>query len=523
MRLNFGQWAPDAEEFLTDQVSDLSCVLPGPNCYYPVPSPAALTAALPSKCLGAYAGLTSDGTYFCVAGTSTKLYKLNTSDMTWDDVSRVSGGDYSAADEQRWQFTLYEEDGDSYVIAVNKGDVPQKLKVGPTPVDSNFTAVPGSPYKAATVGVWGPHLVLGDLEGFPSAVQGSDIGDFSTWTPLSTNNAFFQEFAAGGRVCGFTDSDRPVIVQESIIRRGAIVGRPQKVAFDVMATNIGSRVPESVTSRDDRIFFHTDDGFYAASADTMKPIPIGLHKVNRWVLDNAVIGTGGLFVGQVDPIHARVYWALSFGRGLPLTTLLIYDWRLDRWSKCDVELDGIFRFRAPGTNLEELSDLYPDLDNDVPFSLDGRIWQAGAPILGAIFNDNKIGSFSGENKAASITTAEFTGGTAARWRLTGAYPIVDAVPGTTLEAVSERYPNLETVPVSLDSSFWDANVTVTPQRRNIRGEEWVSRSAAIRNSTGWHPLRSTGRLHRLRVDVAVGSNWAKIQGVDVEMQPEGRR
>lgn len=491
MRLTFGPWRPDTEDFQGTQTADLSCVLPGPNCYYPAPSQQEISAALPADCVGAVAGVTSSGTFFCFAGTATKLYQLDTSDYTWDDVSRVSGGNYSAAETEPWEFILWEYDGDEVVIATNINDDPQEFTLG---ASSNFTAVSNAP-KARKARIWGSQLVLLSLNGFENAVNGSDINDRTVWSPANTNNAFYQEFLTGGKVVDATNSTTPVILQERAIRRGAIVGLPAKVTFDVIAEGVGSRFPESVATRDERIFWLGEDGFYSISPFEAAPQGIGFGHVNRWFLDRADISDGARVVGQTDPVYPRVYWAYQADQGsVAFDEMLVYDWRLNLWSKCSILAQDLFQYQTPGVALDSLDTLYSGGLDSIPLSLDSRVFRAGAPVLGYVSSDQKIGAFNGENSAAYLVTAEMSGDTRARWRLTESYPVVNA-----------------------------DGVTITPQRRDARSDAWQSRSAVAANSAGWHPLRSTGRFHRLRLDIPAGAVWDKVQGIDVAAQVEGQR
>lgn len=490
MRVDFGPWTPDAEDLNTGLSSDVSCVIPGPNCYYPFPSETVVTAALPGDCLGAISGITAAGDFFCFAGTATALYQLDTTDYTWTDVTRTSGGAYSASATEPWRFELWEYNGVYQIIACTVSVAPQALTIGSS---SNFAALANAP-QARIPRVWGSQLVLLSISDRPNAVQGSDINDPTTWTPSSTNNAFYQEFPTGGRIVGATNSTTPLIIQERAIRRGSIVGLPNKIVFDVVAEDIRCRFPESVTPREERIFWLADDGFYGMSALDPGPVPIGYQQVDRFVLGRADVSEGDRVVGYADPAARRVYWAFSTGGSATLTSMVMYDWSLQRWSKCTVNVKDLFAFQTPGIQLDAIDALFPGGLDALPFSLDSRILKPGAATLGFVGADNRLGSFTGAPKAAYATTAEFSGGLAARWRLNGALPVVDT-----------------------------NNVTVTPQRRDKRGDAWQSRAASSPNSTGWCPLRSTGRFHRLRVDAPAGGVWDKLQGVDVDMQPEGGR
>lgn len=490
----FGKWQPDAEDLGTGLSSEALNVLPGANCYYPWRELASLSGLIPTGAtvVGAAGFITSDGTVVIVAGTASGLYLLNSS-FGWDDVSRNTVvPDYLASTTTPWRFTLFENQGSSYIIAVNINDNPQVYEVG---VSTDFADLGGSPPKAAVCGVWGQQLVLGQLAGFPNAVQGSDIDDPTTWTPSASNNAFYQEFADGGAVTGFNSSDAPVIIQERAIRRGLIVGLPTKVVFEQIASDRGARSIKGITSRDDKVFFLAEDGFYAVTAQG-GVTPIGYQAVNRWFLENAADLEG--VQGAVDPIYSRVYWgfrSMDAGGTEEIDTILAYDWQSAVWTRCYLGKSAVsvlVSAATPGLSLEALETLYGSLES-IPSSLDARVYAIGAPSFGAIFK-RKFATFSGAPMAATMTTAEFPNAPQRRLRLQRAIPVIDT-----------------------------NDATVTVRRRNTRGDAFTAGSAVSVNTSGHWPLNHSGRFFELQMNVPGGSVWTKAQGVHIDAVPEGVR
>jgi hypothetical protein len=153
-----------------------------------------------------------------------------------------------------------------------------------------------------------------------------------------------------------------------------------------------------------------------------------------------------------------------------------------------------------------------------------------------------------------------------------------AMPGMTLEQVAVLYPNLETVPFSFDSRFWNAGrpalagfdaahrlvmfeggnmaATVrTPEysffdgRRafvsgfrpvtdaadctgqiGVRGAfagaiTWSTPGSA-NSATGLIPIRASGRTHRFEVGIAADAEWKNLTEIEVPpecVRPQGRR
>jgi hypothetical protein len=77
-----------------------------------------------------------------------------------------------------------------------------------------------------------------------------------------------------------------------------------------------------------------------------------------------------------------------------------------------------------GYTLEGLSAVSASLDA-LPFSLDSKVWQGGAPVMAAIDASNKLGFYSGDNAEATITTQEFGATDGSLTRITEAMPMID--------------------------------------------------------------------------------------------------
>jgi hypothetical protein len=87
----WGEWRPDVSDYNGEHTQRAENVLPRGDGYGPVASLADFTTALPAACRGAFLGLNTDGSIAVFAGTSTKLYKMSNTDLTWSDVSVTDG------------------------------------------------------------------------------------------------------------------------------------------------------------------------------------------------------------------------------------------------------------------------------------------------------------------------------------------------------------------------------------------------------------------------------------------------
>ena len=146
----FSDWLPDQPD--TEGMLEVRNVIPEAQSYAQLRSLTSFTDALTGACLGAFSFQSKNGNYHFFSGDATKLYKLGSGGSSWDDVSRLSGGAYTAG---RWEFDALND----IVIAADLVDDLQKYEVG---IDSDFSAISGAP-KAKTLGVVGDFVVLGDV------------------------------------------------------------------------------------------------------------------------------------------------------------------------------------------------------------------------------------------------------------------------------------------------------------------------------------------------------------------------
>src|SRR3990167_6831805 len=105
--LPFGEYRPDISDHQGKYSNSILNVLPLGNWYGPFKELESFTAAMVGACRGYFYAQKNDGSVSVFAGTSTKLYNLDNTDGTWDDVS-VGAGTYSALSANaNWQFCQF--------------------------------------------------------------------------------------------------------------------------------------------------------------------------------------------------------------------------------------------------------------------------------------------------------------------------------------------------------------------------------------------------------------------------------
>src|SRR5690606_17025626 len=73
----------------------------------------------------------------------------------------------------------------------------------------------------------------------------------------------------------------------------------------------------------------------------------------------------------------------------------------------------------------------------LPYSLDSKVWQGGAPIMAAFDTDNRLGFFSGDAMEALLTTQEMGDTAGAVTLVKSILPVVDT--GDVFVSIGARF------------------------------------------------------------------------------------
>jgi len=481
------EYRPDVAELNTGYTDEIRNVIPADGSYIPMPAFRALTQPFPGLPLGTVAVRALNGATIVFAGTSEKLYILDNTDLSWRDVSQ-GGVIYSANPNSRWSFATF---GD-YVIAVNKNDRPQVFELG---ASTEFRDLGGDPPRAGVVKIWGDFVCLMQLPDNPNRVYWSGLNDAEWWT-VGQKNCDYQDFPDGGVVQGSNEATNPLIFLQSAIYMGTFVpGSNIIFSFQKIHDRRGAKSPWSIACRGSYAFYADEGGFFQIAADGSIS-PIGFEKVDRTVFSRLNAVSISEIFGAIDPFFSRVYWAVDYAGLGTFDEMLVYDWELQRWSVVTIRAMAIMPIYNAGYTLESLDRISPSLDA-LPFSLDSKAWQGGAPVLGMFSTDYRLGSFSGTSMEATVTTPEVGSTSGEIQRLASVYPMLD-----TDEAF-----------MSIGSRFRRT------QHEEIR---WGMERRPSYN-TGRYHVRSRARFHKFRLRVPEGVVWHHIKGFDVTFTGAGLR
>jgi hypothetical protein len=478
----FGEYDPDVPSYLNTGVTVAKNVIPGGKSYKPLLQPAVYSSnGLNSACKGAVSGRDNAGNPFNFAASATKIYQMTNS--AWADVSIAAN--YSTSTDGIWEFTQW----GNQILATNFIDPIQTFTMGSS---SLFANLGGTPPKARNIAVVRDFVVTAntnDSDGvLPYRVRWSAIGNEASWTVSSTTQADFQSLdGPGGWNMKIVGGEYGVIFQERAIWRMTYVGSPAIFQFDQVESARGTPASGSVVKVGNYIAYLGIDGFYIF--DGQQSVPIGSNRINQFFFSDLDQSYLYNICSAVDPTDTIIYWAypgIGNSSGRP-NKLLMYNYSPDaekRWSYAETETEFIFLSLGQGYTLDQLDNISTNLDS-LPFSLDSRFWTGTTRNISGFNSSHKLFNYTGTAFDATLETGEANLFEGHRAEVTKVRPVVDGSGTTTIQIGTRN--NLS------DSVTWGASTSLT--------------------SSGFAPVRSNARFHRMRVNISGGFNHA--QGVEV--------
>jgi len=471
-KVTFTEWLPD-QPGVVGALTNAKNVFPKAVGYGPFPEEEDYSLAASETLNSVAAGIDSSGNTKVIAGGSTKLFLLDSSDLSLDN---VSGTTYNST--TRWRFTQF---GD-YLIAANGQDQVQYATLSST---ISFAPLDASAPTAKLVTVVRDFVVAGNTNTASNQVIWSGLNNPNTWGNTAITQSDNQIIPDGGEVRGITGGEFGLILLEKSIVRMSYVGSPIIFQFDNIARNLGCYESNSVAQWQGVTYWLADDGFYACNGETIEAI--GAEKVNRYFFDTLQESTIETMSAAVDPFRALIIW------GYPTIDdtyrLLMYHIPTKKWSFAETNVNRITEMATSGITLEGLDAFSASLDA-LLVSLDSRQWQGGKLLVSGVRGE-KIITFTGANKTATITSA-------------------DLETGMNMSMVTLVRPivNDGSASVAVDSRFNLSEAVTFPSETAANAENRVG-------------LRSLGRYHRVRV--IPSGNWTTAIGFEADIQQAGMR
>lgn len=477
----FGPWLPDISSFSPEVATEALNVVPSQTGYDPFQSLAPVTTALTARAQGAISVRGLSGGVSNFSGDATKLYLLNSSNTVWNDASRIAGGPYATAGDGWWSFTPF---GD-FVIACNQADDTQVFQLS---VSTNFSALAGSPPRAAIVGTIRDFIVLARLSSNFNRIQWSGINDSTAWTPSATTMADYNDFPDGGVITGFVGGEFGLVFQERAIQRMQFEGPPTIFRFDKISNALGCRVERSIASYDNLVFFLSHDGFYMVRGGS-EVVGIGTDKVDKYINTNLNASYYDRCSAAIDP--GRKIYIFSFpssaSAGTP-DSVMIYHWPTGKWTHAAFDHELLFAAATQASVTIDGMDAYAGTIDALPAPVDSLFWAGSGKIALSGFDAaHKSGFFTGPALTATIETGDVQFNAGRKTMLRGTRPMIETC--NAAPAVSVGY-------------------------RDRLQDSVAYRPAVEINANGVSRCRVNARYHRARVTIPGGALWTRAIGID---------
>lgn len=430
----FGEWLPDLGVFNNPgSTVALNCLTEGDK-YKPFADLLENTDPLPDECKGGYAYRDAIGNVTIFGATKEKLYRLD--GLSWTDITRTTGGDYTTSDDGFWHMVNF----GTLVIATNYND---DIQVFDMASSSEFEQLSSTAPRARWLMVLANFLVVGDVSDGDGAVgyrvTWSSINDpRGDWTPNPTITQADSQDLYGGdysNTMGLNMKDYGLIIQGKAIWRMDYQGGATIFSLTEVEKGRGSVVPRSCIADGSTAYFLGEDGYYMHQQGISNPI--GNKKWDKTLLKMIDAAHDYNINSSIDAVNKVVMMAFpSVGsQDGKNDHIFVYSWADDKATLIELNTQFLFTYLTVGYTLEGIDALYDDLDT-IPFSLDSQFWVGGKTILGAFSSNSKLGSFVGNPKTATLGTAEARPNSSGRTTLHSIIPYVEG--GTKLGRIGVR-------------------------------------------------------------------------------------
>ena len=472
-RIQFEEWLPDQPSVTS--LRDAKNVYPTSIGYAPF-SNAEDFSGNASENLNSVFGSKYGDEVAIFAGGGTKLFKLDATDLSLDDVSKAGG--YSGG---TWHFVQF----GGVVIAANNQAKLQSWTIGSS---SAFADLNTNAPVAKYVTVVRDFVVSANIGAGAETnkVQWSDINDETNWVSGTTSQSDYQVIPDGGNITGLTGGEIGLIFLEKSIVRMSYAGSPLFFQFDTISRGLGCIEGNSIAQYGATSFFLSDDGFYKCDGQTVTGI--GTEKVDRYFYSDADLTDLDSMSASVDPIKKLVVWNYANVDGG--RSVLVYNWQLNKWSRVETLTTGVGSITTTGYTLEGLEAVlgYTNIDT-LPASLDDRLW-VGGKFLFAGFQDAKIVTFTGSTYNSELITPDLEVG----------------------------YNSVATL---VRPQIDNGSATVKVASRRELDDNIQFGSSVTTSSEGRASVRSAGRYHRFSISPT--GNWTNATSIDVDFKPQGNR
>jgi hypothetical protein len=532
-RIQFKEWLPDQPSVL-DAVSEANNVIPLAIGYGPFKSAVNYSGAATEDLNNCFAAkVNADVSVF--AGGATKLFKLSSTDLTMEDVSKASG--YTGTN--RWQFAQF----GNYALASNGSEKIQYYDVNSS---TDFADLAAAAPIAKYITVVRDFVVGANIGAgtYPSRVQWSDINDPTDWTAGAASQSDYQELPDGGDITGITGGEFGIVFLEKAIVRMSYIGSPLFFQFDTISRNVGCIEGGSIAQYGGVSYFLSDDGFYSCNGQQV--VGIGAEKVDRYFYANANIGDIDSISAAIDPERNLVIWNYTTVSGN--RALLIYNFETQKWCEADTDVDVLSTLATTGTTLDGIDSAYNVNAGSFVVGKQYTIRTVGttsftgigavANTVGVLFTATGVGSGTGvaidmAASAAALKTVDTLTTTLDDRLYAGGKFLFGGVrdtkiitftgtPATASIITNDLEYGYNSVITLIRPSVDNGSASVSVASRRMLDDTITYGSSVTASQEDRCSVRSAGRYHRVAL-TPTGANWFSAIGMDIEYSEQGTR
>jgi hypothetical protein len=550
-RIAFGEWTPD-QPGITNGLQKAENVFPKAVGYGPIKQGVDYSDSASENLNNVVAGKTVTNATIVLAGGATKLFRLDASDLSLDNVSKASRTITTVARTANIATITTSaahgySGGDSVTIAaVTNTDVNGTFTIIDVPTTTTFTysnsgtdIISGADTGTVTFSYTTPIDQRWRFTQFGNVIIAANGGNRLQGYNLNTTSTF-QDLAADAPasryvtvvrdfvVSGYVGTEFPNRVQwsalgdesswtnsattqadfQDIPDGGAVVGVTGGefgLVFLDRAIHRMSYVGSPLVFQFDNIsrnlgcyeansiIQYGGTSFFLASdgfyaCDGQQIIPIGNEKVNRYFYSDAEESLLNLMSVAVDPLRKLIIWSYASTSSAVPDKLLIFNFQTSTWSSGTTSVSRVASSASPAFTLDGL-DVFGNLEQ-IESSFDDRIWLGGKMQFAGVRNA-KIITFSGAPMTATIETGDIE------------------IPGTA-SAITMAKPIVD-----------DGSANVALISRRLLNQPVVFGLQSVADAENRVSIRGIGRYHRLQLTPT--GLWKTAVGMDIDLNGLGTR
>lgn len=426
---------------------------------------------LPGTAKGAFYARLADGTDIRIIGTTDALYRVDTTEKTFIDISGPDAP-YNVPENGFWSFKQF----GTTIYAQNGVDDEQQFDIAADTAFSTNSTAPIAKYLMVT----NDRLHRLCLTSNTSEQQWSGLND-PTYNVIGLRGCDEQVQPIGNGITGGVDmSFGAIVFCRNAIRRMDYSGVSQWIyQFSTVSSERGAVSPGSICKiGDDDFVFYAHDGFFRGMAMT----PIGAERIDKWFVANTEESARVNMTSALDRKRKVVWFRFTAANGN--NWLLGYQWQIDQWLLTDAPLATVFTVETAGITIDGMADIFETIDDiDVPF--DSSFWDGGAVELGAITDEGYFAILNGPAMKATIISNQ---------------------------AADEGNQRFFVNSGRLDADTSNASVTVATA--DVKGAVFRDRLPVTPSArTGKIPIRADGRVFRVTTEIPEGEAWTFFGGI----------